>query len=68
MNFQVLGDDDDEVPSETLELTVRITGSTDDIGHLLDMLSQSTAPRVQFDPPGWTHTFYGWEKDIWNLT
>jgi hypothetical protein len=66
MSFQIL--DDDEVPSETVEFTVRITGSTDDIGRLLDFLSASTHPRVEFDPPGWTKTFYGFELDVWNLT
>lgn len=71
MNLQILDDDDDEVPSETLEFTLRLTGSTDDIGRLLDILSAvslAAAPRVEFDPPGWTRTFYGWEKDVWNLT
>ena len=64
-DFQLLDDDDAEVPSETVQLTLRIFGSTDDIGRLLDMLSASTQPRVEFDPPGWTRTFYGYEKDIW---
>lgn len=68
MAFHILDDDDDDLPRETLEVTVRITGMTDDIGRLLDLLTESTTPRVAFDPPGWTRTFYGWEKDLWDLT
>jgi hypothetical protein len=62
--FHVIDDDDDD-SSETLEFTVRITGATDDIGRLLDTLANSTTPRVVFDPPGWTKSFYGYELDIW---
>ena len=62
--FHIL-DDDDELPIETVEFTLRLTGATDDIGRLLDMLSQTTTPKAEFDPPGWTKTFYGYEKDLW---
>jgi hypothetical protein len=62
--YQVLDDDGDE-PLQTLEMTVRVTGHSDDIGHLLDTLSQMDAPTVVFDPPGWVRTFYGWEVDQW---
>lgn len=66
MTFQILHDDDEgDFRRETLEFTIRITGDTDDIGRFLDHLQESTTPRVEFDPPGWTRTFYGWEKDIW---
>lgn len=68
MAFQLLDDDDDDLPRETVEFTVRITGMTDDIGRLLDLLTESTTPQVEFDPSGWQHTFYGWEKNVWGST
>lgn len=59
-----------EAPDMTCQacLSITITGTSDDIGRTMDVITAQPGVAITVEPEGWTDkTFYGWERSqaVW---